>query len=100
MRLKPGKICNSLSNFSLSAFLPNLCCFWFCRNGRSAASNASSNKMTFKKEAKLIYYTFFYNHHNDSLTAIETFLYPFVNAVTHFIKILGYVKQIKNSFKI
>lgn len=94
MRLKPGKLCNSLRSFSLSSCMSNLsCCCCLRGSGQRSAANNSSNKMTLKKQARLIYYTFFYNHHNDSITALETFLLPFVNTMTHFLKILGYVRR-------
>lgn len=90
MKLRLGKICNSFRNCSFKSLMPKLCCFWRCTSS-SKGSSSSSKNMTIKKEARLIYYTFFYNHHNDSLTALETFLYPFVDAMTSFLKILGYV---------
>ena len=93
MRLKPGKICNSLKSISPTACLQRLCsCCCICASRSSMSSNSSgTNKPTLKKELKLIYYTFLYNHHNDSLTALETVLYPFVDMMTSFVKILGWV---------
>lgn len=44
-----------------------------------------------KNQLRLIYYTFFYNENNDSLTLIETFLYPFVDYVSKFFRIIGWV---------
>lgn len=93
MRLKPGKICNSLKSISPTACLQRLCsCCCICASRSSMSSNSGgTNKPTLKKELKLIYYTFLYNHHNDSLTALETVLYPLVDMMTSFVKILGWV---------
>ncbi|RNA04818.1 putative palmitoyltransferase ZDHHC16 isoform X5 [Brachionus plicatilis] len=40
---------------------------------------------------KLIYYTFFYNENNDSLTLIEAFLYPFVEYISKIFRIIGWI---------
>lgn len=46
------------------------------------------------QKLRLIYYTFFYNEHNDSLSFVETFLYPFVEYVSKFFRIIGWVSRL------
>lgn len=95
MRLKLGRLCNSLGSLSSSrASMPNLCsCCCFCSNRSrlKGATNGSNKKTSLKYNLRLIYYTFFYNQNNDTLTTLETLLTPCVSLMTSFIRYLGMV---------
>ncbi|CAF0841303.1 unnamed protein product [Brachionus calyciflorus] len=51
--------------------------------------NRSKNKTGLKNQIRLIYYTFFYNENNDSLTWLETFLAPFAEFMSSLMRMIG-----------
>jgi hypothetical protein len=93
MRLKVGKIINSLKKCNLT------CCKHTNNQSLIGSSNNDLKNNTFNgkkknsicKNIRLIYYTFFYNESNDGLTAIETCLSPFIDCVSNFIRYLSWV---------
>ena len=102
MRLKFGKLINSFMQCKIC----NIIC---CKNKNNQSiiglnNNIQKNdtnrkkKITLSKKIRLIYYTFFYNESNDSLTAIETCLSPFIDCVSNFIRYLSWVIIIQKKY--
>jgi hypothetical protein len=105
MRLKVGKCLNAFRACRISRFLNSFCCcFTLCcvfqskSASRSKSGEESEERVPNKQndscrnQLRLIYYTFIYNENNDILAFLETCFSPFVDAMSRFIKFLGYVR--------
>merc|ERR1712127_197506 len=87
--LKIGKLINSISNTKNCLFLPLTNCCQKVASNNTNNQESNIQKLSFKEQLKLIYYTFFFNEENDSLMAIETMLQPFIGIMNTFIRCFG-----------
>jgi hypothetical protein len=96
MKIKPGKFFNSIKNVRCCQIIHffNLIKLFKSNKSYEEINNnqkSNSNKLSWKENIRLFYYTFIYNESNDMLSVMEAFLHPFIDCLGRFLRILGWV---------